>query len=125
MKQKNCKTCGDPFTQYLSTDKYCSLACLTSDKGKKKYLPKKPIKKVSDKRAKQNRAYLLVKARYMIDHLDCEFEGCNKPMKDIHHRKGRHNGRLLDARFFMSICREHHLWVHNFPIKAKEKGYLI
>lgn len=86
---------------------------------------KKPIKKISDKRAKQMREYKIVRTNYLLDHPICECEGCNNQATDIHHKKGRSGAMLCDVEFFLATCRGCHTKIEINPKWAKEKGYSV
>ena len=84
-----------------------------------------PIRKVSTKRAKQMRAYKLVRSTYLVENSICECVGCYQPSTDVHHMKGRSGDRLVDEEFFLAVCRSCHMEIENQPIWAKKMGYSI
>ncbi len=93
--------------------------------------PKRPLKRtvrprqVSKKRSAQNRFYRVVRAGYMEKHPTCQHPGCMAPATDIHHRKGRIGDLLVDTRWFMSVCRPHHLHIHAHPLEARQAGLIL
>jgi hypothetical protein len=83
-----------------------------------------PIRRVSTKRAKQLKEYMVLRSDYLAAHRTCELCKCAQS-KDIHHRAGRVGTRLNDTSLFMALCRECHDWVHSNPAVSYEKGYLL
>lgn len=75
----------------------------------------KPIRKVSKKRAKQERQYKPVRRKFLAEHSICELklEGCTGASSEVHHSAGRENGRLLKVDDFKAAC-------HNCHVKATE-----
>lgn len=71
---------------------------------------KKRIKKVSKKRAKQNRQYAPVRKKFLQQHSTCEarLDGCEVRSSEIHHTGGRENGRLLKIEDFKALCGSCH-----------------
>lgn len=93
------------YHQYLRTDK-----------------KPKPIKKVSDKRAEQNKEYLKVRKEYLTEYPFCEFPGCHRKSTECHHKLGRVEHLLTNPVYFAALCSEHHKWVENNPLQAKAMG---
>lgn len=127
----NCKnpSCQKPFKQYNSLQRYCSLACQISHKGK----PKK-IRQVSDKRKEDNEIYSIMRKQFLEKFPICPITG--RPTTDIHHKKGRigfaddwarHNdiSLFLDVRYWVALSREGHQFVEENPTWAKENGYSL
>jgi len=121
-----CKHCGSKFTPKYFNAKTCSKSC------NKAYLndnPPKQINKISAKRQIQEDLYYkIIRPNYLKDNPYCV--RCNdnstKTLADqIHHKNGREGDRLNDTEFFMSICSECHKIVHDNPMEARQKGYLI
>ena len=73
------------------------------------------MRKVSKKRAQQNKAYKVVRNEFMEDNPNCE--RCNRQATENHHKNGRTGERLLNVNFFMAVCRGGHLFIH--------KNYLL
>ena len=97
--------------------------------------PKKPIakkqqpkiKRVSDKRAKQEREYSKVRVTYLTANSVCEIRvaGCTHEATEIHHKAGRIGQLLTDDRYFCATCRNCHQWAELHPKEAKELGVSI
>lgn len=112
-----------------------------------------PIRKVSKKRAGQNRLYAMLRPRYLNDHPWCQIfmmrfglkeedikqyngaykETTNDGMNywkivplatEIHHTKKPKSTYLCDQSTWLSACREQHEWVENNKGKARELGLL-
>jgi len=85
------------------------------------------IRKVSKKRAAQNREYKKLRAEYTEKHPYCEARGlsCTFYATDLHHKNHRNGERLNDVSNFMAVCRGCHNWIHAHPAEARAKGWLI
>lgn len=118
-KTKKCKVCSSEFTpKFKTTERYCSYSCATKDIKKKPL--KKPISKVSKKRAKQNIDYKKERADFLAkpENQICFIGGCGKKSTTIEHRMGRvgytddwarenNIPLLLDKRYWAGCCFEH------------------
>ena len=90
--------------------------------------PKKEAKKIpikSVKRTAEEKLYKKVKKEYLTAHLKCEVKGCRNVSEDIHHKKGRIGKLLYNPKYFLAVCRDHHMEIELNPIEAKEKGYSL
>lgn len=92
----------------------------------------KPLRRVSKKRAAENKTYAKQRAEFLAKHLHCEiciamclFVGEMRPPSDVHHQNGRNGRRLLDEAYWLAVCREHHQWIHDNPKEARQRGWLI
>lgn len=83
---------------------------------------KKPIRKVSKKRADRLRIYTVQRASFLKNKI-CPITG--RPATEIHHTKGRDNDMLNDIRYWLAVTREGHIWIHANPKEAEEKGYIV
>jgi hypothetical protein len=127
---RKCKHCQKEFDKRAPIDTYCSIKCNRDAKAQRdaKKLNKKPqprIKPVSDKRKKQNSAYLLARKIFLMedDNKYCPVNG--SLATEIHHTNGRSNERLLDREFWIGVSREGHQWIHANPEEARKNGWLI
>lgn len=109
------KTCKKPI-KYGS---YCSLNC-SLVKPKQKKATK--IKPVSDKRKKELKTYSEQRKLFLVNKI-CPIT--QETATEIHHIKGRDNKWLNDINYWLAVSRNGHIWIHNNPIEAEEKGYLI
>lgn len=104
---------GESYSQHLASKrKFFTL---------KKRLPRK----VSTKRAVRLKEYAPLRDKYMSEHEYCEVIGCQNKAAELHHKKGRENDLLTDARYFMAICRDCHVRVDLEPEWAMSNGYSI
>lgn len=85
-------------------------------------MKRSPIKKVSNKRAKQNAEYSKIRLQFLDENLYCEI--CRKPADEIHHKAGRNGDRLNNVQDFMSVCRPCHQYIHANPAESRNKGWL-
>ena len=102
----------------------------TSEDG---VMRRKPLKKgkrlrpVSRKMAPKLVLYYKARGEYMHEHPWCEIclvLGQKRLADDLHHKKGR-GKHLCDKRYFSSLCRPHHTFVHDHPDWARKAGWLI
>ena len=125
-----CHNCRDKFEVKYFLQKYCLLKeeCIEAS-NKARDIPKrardvpKPINKVSDRRKKEELLYSVVRKQYLKDNPNCEI--CDSSIVEIHHKNGRNGKRIHDTKYFMTICRGHHIWIHEHPKEAREKGWLV
>lgn len=75
---------------------------------------KKPIKKLSVKREKQNKEYLILRKAYLEKFPKCEIQlpCCTFKAIEIHHENGRIGSLLTDVNNFLSTCRACHNVIH-------------
>jgi hypothetical protein len=85
----------------------------------------KPIKKVSTKRAGQNKEYLKLNREYLALYPVCEVVECNNWSSEIHHQKGRENELLLDTDYFMAVCKSCHKKITIDSAWAISQGYSV
>lgn len=92
---------------------------------------KKPYEgpaKATEKRKVVNRIYDKVAKAYKKSHPDCEanLEGCTKETTDIHHQAGKSSEDLLiNADYFLGVCRKCHQWIEAHPVEALAKGLSV
>ena len=130
MKAKTCKHdgCNNPswskgfcrFHQYLRTDKKTP-----AKKKQKSQLKRSPIKKVSDKKAKRDAAYSVLRRDYLEKKPICEV-CCSAKSTEIHHKySGADRAKYQnDTSTWVAICRTCHTWTHENPIEARKLGLL-
>lgn len=97
---------------------------------------RKPIRRVSNKRAKENREYAKVKAAWLPLHPTCEIGPklaraginvrCRKVTTHPHHIRGRIGTMLCDTRYWLASCAGecHPHFIHNYPHTARRLGLL-
>ncbi len=86
-----------------------------------------PLRKVSKKRAKQNREYSKLRKEFLALRPYCDiFEPCcTRKATDIHHMKHREGNLLLDSAYWLPSCRACHRFLHDNPAYARESGFLF
>ena len=101
-----CPKCYRPEQSIAHKKKVATKICINA----------KPIKKVSDKQSKINKAYTVVRKHHLQNKPYCEvkFENCTILATDIHHCGSGTNKRkyFLDATTFVSVCRNCHDRIH-------------
>jgi hypothetical protein len=122
LKAKKCSQCPYVGVLFKSSPPLCrNCAMVYNATNKKKVATKvcikaKPIKKVSDKQSKINKAYTVVRKHHLQNKPYCEvkFENCTELATDIHHKGSGSNKRkyFLDATTFVSVCRNCHDRIH-------------
>lgn len=87
--------------------------------------PRKPIKKVSSKRAKQLADYARLKRQFFKPGVhQCDVGDCPNIATDIHHTRGRTNLWLCRTEYWLAVCRTHHMMIHQNPGWARTAGLL-
>jgi len=67
---------------------------------------------------------------YKIEHPNCLICMDQNPFvrprktEDVHHTRGRKEQLLLDEKYWMPVCRQHHDWIHRNPRMAWAMGWL-
>ena len=131
MKMKQCSSCPyvGPIYKNITVDgdrlKLCKSCAMKVPNKNTIIKPPKPIKPVSDKRAKQKKAYLLAREVFLMEDCNKYCPVTGKPATEIHHTYGKENERLLDREYWLAVSREGHVYIHTNPIEAREKGWLI
>lgn len=84
-----------------------------------------PLRRVSKKRAKENRRYLVLRRNYLYAHQLCEFPLCARRATQIHHKNGRSGANLNDVANWFAICAFHHDWIHSNAKRARRAGFIL
>jgi tRNA/tmRNA/rRNA uracil-C5-methylase (TrmA/RlmC/RlmD family) len=81
----------------------CDGPCRRPVKPKPK---RKPIQKVSGKRAKDDRKYSVLRKEFLKANPECEarLKNCRGEATDVHHRAGRIGENLLDTETWLAGC---------------------
>lgn len=79
-----------------------------------------PVRQVSTRRAKENRAYSMLRREFLTTHPFCQV--CSLAATDVHHRRGRVGADLLDVDHWSALCRECHRLVTERPAWAIDLG---
>jgi len=118
-----CPTCG---SNKVERNGYCGSCNRDMRKAEStKVKEKKPIKKVSAKRAVENQEYARLRRDYLEVFPVCEVVECHRKSTQIHHMAGRANDLLNDVNFFLAVCDICHQRIHAEPIWAEDNGYII
>lgn len=83
----------------------------------------KPVKKVTEKRAKQNREYLEMREQFLDQYPICQVKDCQNKATAIHHIQGRANDLLTNPENFLAICESHHTYYTEHSKEAIENNY--
>jgi hypothetical protein len=87
-------------------------------------MKRSPLRRVSKKRAKQNRLYAKVRKEYLEQNPVCEV--CRSRLSSqIHHKRGRFGERLTEQEHFLGVCFACHNQIHHNPSWAYAKDYMI
>ncbi len=116
---KICKICKQP--SYIWS-KGCCRPCWSKAFSKPIKTSDKVIKQISDKHKERTKEYQDKRDVYLKQNPICEFPGCNSVDIECHHKGGRIGDNLFHN--FMSVCREHHAYIHSHPVQAKIEGWL-
>lgn len=89
---------------------------------------KKPLKRASKARARQQSEYFRIWKDFIADHPACEIciaRGIHPaPSTEIHHKFGRAHSLLTDIRGFVASCFGCRMWPHENPQAARLAGVL-
>ena len=96
-----------------------------------KPIARSPLKRVSKKRAKENRMYLARATAFKLAHPKCEVwlplnltnPICEGFTQDIHHVFGRGKYLLVESTW-LPVCRACHRYIHDHPDQARTLNLL-
>jgi hypothetical protein len=99
----------------------CDGPCRRPVKPKPK---RKPIKRVSKKRGREERKYSVLRKQFLETNPECQakLKMCRGEATDIHHVRGRVGEDFLNTDSWLSVCRPCHLWIESHPVAARELG---
>jgi hypothetical protein len=85
------------------------------------------MRRMSAKRASQNRRYLMLRAEWLENRPACEFPGgCIERATTIQHLRGRRGERLTDTTYWASSCWWHNVvWAEDNPTLAYASGWKV
>lgn len=107
--------------------KPCKHPCCSDIGPCRKAKPKprrKPLKRFSKKRAKQERSYSVLRKQFLEANPECEakLKVCTIEATQVHHRKGRIGENLLDVSTWVACCGACHAWIELNPQASKQLG---
>jgi len=112
---------------FYFSKKYGCKECHRKAKAKEDKSPikkrAKAIKKVSDKRARQNQLYSVARRLFLEQNPNCAVYPSEKAT-EVHHISGRRGEKLLDTTDWLAVSRRGHNWIHANPEEAEKKGWL-
>lgn len=118
-----CPHCG---TSKVERNGYCATYNREQRKAEATQVKeKKPINKVSAKRAVENKEYARLRKDYLEVYPVCEVVECHLPSKEIHHMQGREGDKLNDVNFFLAVCPGCHRKIETDTKWARDNGYSI
>ena len=82
-----------------------------------------PIRAISKQMQQKLKEYERIKRQWKKGKT-CAFPECCNNKVDVHHTRGRAGDLLLDARYWLPLCRAHHDWVGRWPDEARRMGLL-
>lgn len=85
------------------------------------------IKKQSDKRKIDQKAYVKIVKEMLKENPNCEIkeEGCQGKASGLHHMKKRTPATFLDRQFLKRACDNCNAWAELHPLEAIEKGHSV
>jgi hypothetical protein len=86
-------------------------------------LKRTPLRRVSKKRAKQNREYSRLREEFLKTKPICDC--CGGRATEIHHKRGRFQKRLLEQDYFAPLCHACHMKAHANPKWAYSVGLML
>ncbi len=100
-------------------------------RGEKPKKVRKPLPRVTPKRAKQNREYSVRRKAFLgVNRICCAgpmlgWNNCSMRSDDVHHRAGRLGGNFLNESTWIAVCRSCHDYIHTHPKEARSLGLLV
>jgi len=125
-KKKLCNNCNT--LQFIwkndKGSKYCKYCWYKSKDTKSKPLVRKPINSKSKKMKEIDKAYTILRRKFMENKPMCEasLHCCTGESTDVHHMKGRGIFHLV-VKTWLSVCRTCHIWIEANPTQALEMGF--
>lgn len=85
---------------------------------------RKPIRRYSKKRQKEERSYSTLRKQFLEENPECgaKLKNCRGEATDIHHMAGRVGDNLLETDSWLACCRPCHLWIEAHPKQSKQLG---
>lgn len=120
-----CVECGNGNVENTSLMLCASCAHARRKADRTKVKVVKPVKKVTEKRSKQNQDYARLRDQYLEAYPACEVVECNNRSNQIHHINGREGDKLTDTNFFLAVCPDCHTKIHANPKWAQDNNYMI
>lgn len=129
---RTCQYLDEDFEPCTNMCEGNSLHCAThnhairkAEREAKKTKIVKPVKKITEKRAKQNREYLEIRVHFLEQYPMCQIGGCNNKSTEVHHMKGKANDLLTNPENFLAICSDCHRKITEHSAEAIREGYSI
>ena len=128
-KKKTCKTCQTE--QYIFSHGRCQKCAAIErekEKGLKKRIPVRRLKKYSEKYKEILKEYTPKRKAFLEPRPYCEARTkvCTGRSEVIHHMKGKWSKDLyLDERYWMACCSACNLFIETMGEEAYEKGLKI
>lgn len=86
--------------------------------------PRKPLRKFSKRRERDEREYAKLRARFLEQNAFCAVYPSERATQ-VHHRFGRYGGYYLDTSTWLAVSAKGHEFIHANPAIAREKGWLV
>lgn len=92
------------------------------------------LRRVSKKRATEQRSYSALRREFLAENLWCHVcldvggpwtTGTICRATDVHHMRGRVGADYLDVRHWLPVCRNHHDLIGAQPLVALARGYSL
>ena len=85
--------------------------------------PKRRLRRRSKAMTAKMAVYNAKAAAFLSAHPRCAVYR-SKPSEEIHHVCGRVGARLMDERHWLAVSRRGHVWIHDHPEAARQRGFL-
>lgn len=93
-----------------------------------KPIARSPLRRVSKKRRGENAYYSKKRVAFLQRFKLCAVSqslfGVEALATEVHHKAGRTGTNFLDEATWLPVCRRGHVWIHEHPGKARERGWL-
>ncbi len=92
-------------------------------RGKTAFKQRKPMKRVSSRRRKENALYSRLRMDFLEENEFCEVCLSNRAT-EVHHKLGRTGKNYLDKSTWVPICRNCHIEIEDNKREARVRGRL-
>lgn len=118
-----CIECDNPHVENQDTGLCASCGVAYRKAQRVKVTAVRPVKKITEKRAKQNREYLGMREQFLDQYPMCQIKDCTRKSTQIHHIQGKANDLLTNPENFLAICDECHRTITEHSAEAIKEGY--
>lgn len=81
--------------------------------------------RVSRAKREKDSGYTAAAKAFKQRHPVCQAQlpACTRATTEVHHKRGRSGGNLMDEATWLAVCRNCHRWIEEHPDDAKARGF--